>query len=62
MDLATHVLAFMIVGVNNHIKKVTSYYATRTATSDMLYPLLWENVAYIENTGFKVCYYIHKLY
>ena len=47
MALATHVLVFMVVGVNN-IKMALGYFATLAASSDALFSLLWQTVAYLE--------------
>ena len=52
--IASHVLVFMAVGVNNNLKQSLGYFGTQTATSDVLYPLLWEAVAYLEQQGLKV--------
>lgn len=54
IGVATHVLDFMIVGYNNNIKMSLGYFATQSATSDVLYPLLWQAVALLEQQGLKV--------
>ena len=52
--MASHVLVFMAKGINNNLQQSLGYFATRTATSDMLFPLMWEAVAYLEQQGLKV--------
>ncbi|XP_062585102.1 uncharacterized protein LOC134246755 [Saccostrea cucullata] len=53
--IATHVLVFMVVGINSHIKMSIGHFPTRTSTADELYPLFWRAVAYLEITcGLKV--------
>ena len=55
-EVAGYVLVFMIVGVNNNIKQALGYFATQTATSDVLFPLLWTAVALVEQAGLKVSF------
>lgn len=50
MKIATHVLVFMVVGINSHIKMSIGHFPTRTSTADELYPLFWSAVAYLEMT------------
>ena len=52
--MASQVLVFMAVGINNNLQVSLGYFATHTATSDMLFPLMWEAVAYLEQQGLKV--------
>ena len=47
-NIATHVLVFMVVGINNHIKMSLAHFGTKSATSDELYPLFWSTIAYLE--------------
>ena len=54
LHLAIHVLVFMAVGINNNIKMSLGYFPTKSATSDVLYPLLWQAVGYVEQSGLKV--------
>ena len=54
-NLATHVLVFMVVGVNTSLKMSLGFFSTRTVTADALYPLLWQAVGYLEHScGLKV--------
>ena len=46
--MATHVLVFMIVGINSHLKMSIGHIATKGATADELFPLLWTAIAYLE--------------
>ena len=46
--IATHVLVFMVVGINSHIKMSIGHIAAKNATADELYPLLWTAIAYLE--------------
>ncbi|XP_056003683.1 uncharacterized protein LOC125674046 [Ostrea edulis] len=50
MKIATHVLVFMVVGINSHIKMSIGHFPTRTSTADELYPLFWSVVAYLVMT------------
>ncbi|XP_056020980.1 uncharacterized protein LOC125652376 isoform X1 [Ostrea edulis] len=50
MKIATHVLVFMVVDINSHIKMSIGHFPTRTSTADELYPLFWSAVAYLEMT------------
>ena len=47
-QLATHVLVFMVVGVNTNLKMTVGYFPTRTATAVELVGLLWEAIGYLE--------------
>ena len=47
-NLATHVLVFMVVGVNTNLKMSVGFFSTKTATADALFPLLWQVVGYLE--------------
>ena len=47
-NLATHVLVFMVVGVNTHLKMSLGFFGTRTATAGDLVPLMWEAIGYLE--------------
>lgn len=53
--IATHVLVFMVIGINSNIKMSIGHFPTRSSTADELFPLLWKAVAYLEITcGLKV--------
>ena len=41
-------LCFMVVGVSSNIKTTIGHFATKSATSGDLYPLLWKAIAYLE--------------
>ena len=41
-NLATHVLVFMVIGINTSLKTSLGFFGARTATADALYPLLWQ--------------------
>lgn len=47
MNIATHVLVFMVVDINSHIKMSIGHFPTRSSTADELYPLFWKAVAYM---------------
>ena len=55
--MASQVLVFMAKGINNNLQQSLGYFATQTATSDMLFPLMWEAVAYLEQQGLKVGFF-----
>ena len=45
----------MVVGLNSPIKMAIGHFPTRTLTADVLYPLMWSAVAYLElSAGLKV--------
>ena len=44
----------MVVGVNNSIKAALGYFPTVSATADILFPLMWQAVAYLEQAGLRV--------
>ena len=54
--VASHVLVFMVVGINNDIKESIGYFATTSAKSDFLFNKLWRAVAYLEESGFKASF------
>lgn len=63
LDEVTHVLVFMVMGINYHIKVSIGHFPTRSSTADELYPMFWKAVAYLEITcGLKVnsFFSIHK--
>ena len=56
-EIANHVLAFMVVGVNSHLKMSLGYFATQTAKAHELYQLFWEAVGVLEVAcGLKVIF------
>ena len=52
--LASHVLALMMVGINNDVKECIAYFATTSAKTGFLYQCMWKAVAYLEICGMKV--------
>ena len=52
--LATHVLAIMIRGFFNHFNLPIGFYATRSATAEQLFAIIWEAVGVMEMVGFNV--------
>ncbi len=63
VNIASHVLVFMVVGINSHIKKSIAHFGTRTGTSDELFPLFWQAIAYLEMVCLlKVNTYFKKLF
>ena len=57
-DLASHVLVFMVVGVNSHLKMSLGYFPTKAATPVFLYQTFWRAVGILElQCGLKVCAY-----
>ena len=46
--VATHALVFMIVGLASDLKQTIGYFGTRGATADILYPLIWKAIGYLE--------------
>eukprot|EP00795_Rhopilema_esculentum_P004986 gene4986-21354_t len=54
-SVASHALVFMICGIASSLKFSLGYFATRTATCGMLYPLMWQAVGFCETyVGLKV--------
>lgn len=47
MNIATHILVFMVMGINYHIKMSIGHFPTRSSTADELYPMFWKAVAYL---------------
>lgn len=47
-NLVTHILLFMVVGINSTFKMSMGFFATKTVTADELYPLLWQAIGYLE--------------
>ena len=54
-DIATHVLVFMIVGINTHLKMSLGYFPTKSATAEKIYPIFWRAVAILEMLCLFVC-------
>jgi hypothetical protein len=62
--LASHILVFMVQGlVDKHFKSVVGYFGTTSASSGLLYPLLWEAVYHLERQcHLKVCHLFNNSY
>jgi len=52
--LASHVLCVMIRGFFKHFHLPIAYFATKSATSEQLYSILWEAVRVVESIGLDV--------
>ena len=48
-QLATHVVCFMVVGVNTSLKTTLGYFSSRTAIAEDIYPYFWKAVGHLEN-------------
>ena len=53
-NVATHMLLFMVRGMFTHLEFPYAHFATRGATADTLYPLVWEVVQRLERCGLNV--------
>jgi len=53
-ELATHALCFYVVGVNSTLKMSVGFFATGCSKAEELYPLFWDAVSFVEETGLKV--------
>ena len=54
-SIASHALVFMVVGLASNLKQTIGFFGTRGATADVLYPLVWKAVGYLETyVGLKV--------
>ena len=42
--VATHILAFMVVGINNSIKESVGHFATTSAKAEFLFQKMWKAV------------------
>lgn len=63
--LATHVLTFMVVGLNpsSNLKFVAGYFGTTNATADDLFPLFWKCVSLMElKCGLQVSFPLKFFY
>ena len=47
-SIATHALVLMVVGLASNLKQTIGFFGTRGATADILYPLVWKAVGYLE--------------
>ena len=58
-SVASHAIVFMVCGVASRLNFVLGYFATRTATSGMLFPLLWRAIGCCESyAGLKVIFVV----
>ena len=54
-DIATYILAFMVRGVSTRLEYPLAHFPCSGCTSaDLIYPLFWDGVRYLETLGFKV--------
>ena len=53
-NIATHVLAYIIQGLKEHLNFPMAIYATKTASSTVLYHTMWDCVFAAEQCGFRV--------
>ena len=53
-NVATHMLLFMIRGLFSSLEFPYAHFATRGASADTLFPLVWEAVERLEYCGFNV--------
>ena len=53
-NVATHMLLFMVRGMFTSLEFPYAHFATRGATADALYPLVWEVVQRLERCGLNV--------
>ena len=55
-ELASHVLVFMVIGVNSHLKMSLGYFPTMSATSISLFHIFWRVVGVLEiQCDLKAC-------
>ena len=52
--LATNALTFFVVGINSTINMSLGFVGTISANADELYPLFWQAIGVVEETGLKV--------
>lgn len=58
LPVAKHMLVFMVRGLFIDLKFPFAQFATRTVTSDQLFPLAWEAVQKLEAADFKVTAFV----
>ena len=58
--VATHILAFMVVGINNSIKESVGHFATTSAKAEFLFQKMWKAVALLKARGMKVRVHDHN--
>ena len=52
--VATHMLLFMVRGMFTSLEFPYAQFATKGATADVLFPIVWEAVQRLESDGLKV--------
>ena len=53
-DIASHMLLFMVRGMFSSLEFPYAHFATKGATADQLYPIVWEVVRHLEGCGLNV--------
>ena len=53
-QLATHMLVFMVRGICSSLKFAYAQFPVRTASGEILHPIVWECVEHLEMVGLKV--------
>ena len=52
--VATHVLTFMVGGIFSDLNFPYAHFPTEGASADHLYPVVWDAIRNLEESGFKV--------
>lgn len=52
--VATHMLTFMVRGIFSNLEFPYAQFPTNGATADVLFPIVWDGVKNLEESGFKV--------
>lgn len=53
-EVATHILAFMVRGIYSDLLFTFAHFPTKSLTCDVIFPLAWNAVAFVESIGLKV--------
>ena len=53
-DVASHMLLFTVRGLFSNLEFPYAQFPTGGASTDVLYPMVWEAVSNLESSGFKV--------
>ena len=57
-QLATHMLVFMVRGICSSLKFAYAQFPVRTASGEILHPIVWECVEHLEMVGLKVLAFV----
>lgn len=57
-QLATHMLVFMVRGICSSLKFAYAQFPVRTASGEILHPIVWECVEHLEMLGLKVLAFV----